>query len=388
MALPAESHNFPVNPHSLRPFGHSPMPLPLAALRRFERPLSGASMVAGFAFDNYYFGRVDHPATQIVLFVYVLFAIASILALHVVESRDEGELQGIYLKAHPLIVAATQFALGGLWSAFLVFYGRSAVISASWPFLIVLAAMLVGNEIFRKYHSRLAFNCTLLFFALFSYAIFVVPVFTKAMGQQTFLLSGLAAVIVFLLVLLLLWDIGPERIRKAWRGIALGAVGVFAILNLFYFTNILPPLPLALANAGIFHSVTKEGDIYRAVAEPQPRFANWYGGIGASPVMHVGRGESLSVYGAVFAPIQLRTQIFHTWQRYDDVAGWQNQARVRIDIIGGRDGGFRGFSSKSMPRVGRWRVNIETADGLLIGRVAFSVGPVTGPVRNVVQVLR
>ena len=25
-------------------------------------------MAGGFAFDNYYFGRVDHPATQIVLF--------------------------------------------------------------------------------------------------------------------------------------------------------------------------------------------------------------------------------------------------------------------------------------------------------------------------------
>ena len=141
----------------MRTFEHSLMALPLYAVRRYERHLSAASMVAGFAFDNYYFGRVDHPATQIALFGYVFIVIVSIVLVHFIESREP---QGIFRRAHPLLVVATQFALGGLWSAFLIFYGRSAVIAASWPFLIILAAMLVGNEMFRKYQSRLAFTCT------------------------------------------------------------------------------------------------------------------------------------------------------------------------------------------------------------------------------------
>ena len=37
--------------------------------------------------------------------------------------------------------------------------------------------------------------------------------------------------------------------------------------------------------------------------------------------------------------------------------------------VGGRDGGYRGYTTKSTPAAGRWRVNIETSDGLLIGRV-------------------
>src|SRR5262249_26712404 len=157
----------------------------------------------------------------------------------------------------------------GLWSAFVIFYGRSAVVAASWPFLLMLVAILVGNEVFRKYHSRLAFACVLLFFALFSYAIFVLPMFTGTMGRQTFLQSGLFAVAAFTLVLMLLWALGPERIRGAWRHIAAGAFGVYAAINLFYFTNILPPLPLALANAGIFHTVTKTGADYQVAGEPQ-----------------------------------------------------------------------------------------------------------------------
>ena len=368
--------------HVNRIFEYSPIASLLSALERYERHVSAIAMIAGFAFDNYYFGRIDHPVTQFVLFAYVSVAIGSILFLHYGESHAEPD--GTLRKTHALPVAATQFAFGGLWSAFLIFYGRSAVIAASWPFLIVLAAILVGNEIFRKYHARLAFTCTLLCFALFSYAIFAVPVFTGTMGPQVFLLSGILATASFGLVLLALWRIGPQRIKAAWRGIGLGAVGVLAAINLFYFANILPPLPLALANAGIFHSVTKEGGIYRALAEQR----GWIAVANADPVMHVGPGEPLYLYSAVFAPIALRTRIVHIWQRYDETAKhWRIESIVPYLITGGRDGGYRGYSIKSSPKTGQWRVDIATTDGLLIGRVEFSVAAASGAVPNVVRIL-
>ncbi|HXJ00940.1 MAG TPA: DUF2914 domain-containing protein, partial [Micropepsaceae bacterium] len=269
-------------------------------------------------------------------------------------------------------------------SAFLIFYGRSAVIAASWPFLLVLAGMLVGNEIFRKYQERLAFTCTLLFFALFSYAIFTVPMVTRQIGPRTFVFSGSVAIAVFALVLLALWIIGPARMRSAWRNIAMGALGVYVVLNLFYFANVLPPLPLTLTTAGVFHTVTKVGDAYQAVAEPNTLLAE----AGAAPVLHLAPGEPLYVYSAVFAPIQLRTNIVHVWRRYDATAGWQTESAVTFPITGGREGGYRGFSIKSSPRAGRWRVDITMADGRLIGRVPFSVAPASGTVPKVVQTLK
>jgi len=337
-------------------------------LGKYERHLSAAAMVIGFAFDNYCFGRVDHPATQIALFIYLVVAIVSILLVHFIESRTNQE--GLFQKAHPLLVAATQFAFGGLWSAFLVFYGRSAVVSASWPFLILLAVILVGNESFRKYRARLVFTCTLFFFALFSYTIFVVPVFTGTIGRAVFLISGFLAIAIFCLFLLALSLIGADRVRSAWHEIAMGAVGVFAAINLFYFSNILPPLPLALANAGVFHSITRVGADYQALGEPRP----WYSATGTAPTVHVGRGEPIYLYSAVFAPIQLRTSIVHVWRQYDGVhGGWRTVSVVRFPIAGGRDGGYRGYSIKSDPAPGRWRVDIETTDGLLIGRIPFVV---------------
>jgi hypothetical protein len=368
---------------------HPFVAVPLSAIRRYERHLSAVSMVAGFGFDNYYLDRVDHPVAQLALLGYLLSAIASIVLVHFIESRRP---EGWLLKVHPLLVVAAQFSFGGLWSAFLIFYGRSAVLAASWPFLIVLAGMLIGNEVFAKYQSRLAFTCTLLFFAMFSYAIFTVPAFTRHLDQRTFLLSGVVAIAGFCAVLGLLAVVGLARMRAAWRGIALGALGVFGIVNLFYFANVLPPLPLTLAKAGVFHSVAKTGDTYRVVGERNGWLSAAAGAtsvFAAAPIIHIAPGESLSVYSAVFAPIQLRTNIVHIWQRYDEAAGrWQTQATVTFPITGGRDGGYRGYSTKSLPRMGRWRVEIATGDGRLVGRVPFSVLPAGNGGTELVQVLK
>jgi Protein of unknown function (DUF2914) len=346
----------------------------LSTIKRYERPLSAISMVAGFIFDNHFFERVDHPATQIVLAVYLVVAIGTILVVHHIESYPDDP--GLLHRLHPILVAATAFALGGLWSAFLIFYGR-ALTAATWPFVAFLAGLMIANEVLRQYHARLAFTLTLLFLALFSYTIFVVPIVTGTMGRATFVLSGALAAAAFAALIFALGHIGTERIERAWRSIAIGAVAVFGGLNGLYFTNILPPLPLTLARADVFHSVTKEGDTYRAVAEAETG-DDWLrlDLFGGPPVMRVERGGSLSAYSAVFAPIQLRTDIVHTWRRYDEISGtWRTESRVRFPIVGGREGGYRGYSVKSQPANGRWRVDIETPEGLLIGRVAFTVSP-------------
>ena len=378
-----------------------------ATLKKYERHISAVSLIAGFAFDNYFFGRVDHPRTQLVLFAYICLAIGSIVFMHFIESHadsedlkkirpgtigasvfthfDESDADSVGLKKiRPLVIGATQFALGALMSAFLVFYGRSAVFTVSWPFLIVLGVIFIGNEVFKRYHDRLVFTCTLLFFVLFSYTIFVVPIVTGVMGKRMFLLSGAIAIAAFALVVVALSVVGPRRMKQSWKGIAAGAAAVLVILNVSYFTNILPPLPLALTNAGVFHSVTRDGAVYRAVGESR----NWIAVPWLEPTLHINRGESLSVYSAVFAPIQLQTKILHVWQLYDDAAkAWKTQAVVSYRITGGRDGGYRGYSTKSAPAKGHWRVNIQTADGRLIGRVAFSVVPVSSTVTRVAQVL-
>jgi hypothetical protein len=363
-------------------------------LTRYERHISAAAMAGGFAVDNYTFGRIDRPAANIIFSAYLALAAITIAALHFLQSRadrvaetaeePEGTAVNETLRSrlgsrlHTLIPAATQFALGGLWSGFLVFYLRSAVIAASWPFLLLLGAVFLGNEFFRRYNTRLVFAALLLFFALYSYAIFVVPVFTRTIGSLTFAASGAIATVLFVVFLLLLRALGRERYSQSRWALFGGTAAIVAAMNFFYFTDILPPLPLALSNVGVYHTVKRNGPIYTAAAEAQPLTTLFDF---SHPVMHVAPGETLSVYSAVFAPINLTTRIAHRWRWYDpQKRHWILQSVVSFRISGGREGGYRGYSIKSKPKPGAWRVDIDTIDGRLIGRVEFQVEAVPAPI--------
>jgi len=333
-----------------------------------ERALSAVSMIGGFLFDNYFFRRIDLPNTQVVFIGYLTLAGLAIIILHALTAREKAGKP--MPRWHAVLPMATQFALGALWSAFLVFYSRGAVFATSWPFLLVLIAIFIGNELFKRYHSRLVFTAILYFFALFSYTIVTLPILTRSIGIITFLASGVIALAVFRVFLLLVKAVGRESWRRARWPVMAGALLVYGALSAFYFTGILPPLPLALADAGVYHSVKKTGNVYKAIAETRP----WRWRFGATPVVHVGPNEALYVYSAVFAPIKLQTRIVHRWMRYDpERKKWLTVSTVSFGIVGGRDGGYRGYSIHKNPTAGDWRVDIETASGHVIGRVRFIV---------------
>jgi DUF2914 family protein len=350
---------------------------------RYERQLSGAGMVGGFAFDNYNFRRIDLPNTQFVFIGYLSLAAISILMLHAMAERAaKGKPMPRW---HGILPMVAQFALGALWSAFLVFYSRGAVLTASWPFMLVLVGIFIANEVFKKYHSRLVFTAVLFFFALFSYAIVTTPILTGSVGTLTFLVSGLVSLILFSLFLKLVKAVGKQQWRGAKWWIALGTVLVYATLNAFYFSDVLPPLPLAMADGGIYRFVAKTGNEYDAVGEPQ----TWLTAFGARPVMHVAPGQPLYVYTAVFAPIKISTAIVHRWQLYNTIKHkWQTVERITYPINGGRDGGYRSYTVNRHIVPGDWRVDVSTGDGHTIGRIRFLVEAATGPLATEARVLK
>ncbi|MDO8408170.1 MAG: DUF2914 domain-containing protein [bacterium] len=340
-----------------------------AWINRYERHLSVAAMIGGFIVDSIYFDRVDIWQTQTVFIAYVAICFISIPLLHYIETQ--GARTGWRPRWRGLLPIATQFALGGLWSGFVIFYGRSAVIGASWPFLLFIFAILIGNEVFKKYHERLVFTSVLFFFALYSYAIFLVPIYTNQIGTLTFLESGVAAIVVFGLFTALLRMVGKERFLADIFNIRLGSLAVFLTINLFYFTNILPPLPLAAKAVGIYHSVERVPGDYVADTEQESWLARY---LGLAPTEHVLEGDSLYAYTSVFAPTALTTTIVHRWQWYDpERSEWVTRAAITYPIQGGRDGGYRGYSAAIMRSAGRWRVSVETADGRVIARLPFTV---------------
>ena len=337
--------------------------------QRRERHLSALSLAGGFAFDSWAFGRIDRPETQAVFIVYLLVAGITIAVMHGLESRPEGRKPSE--RTRTILIFVTQFALGALLSGFCVFYIRSASLTSSWPFLLAMAAIFIGNEFLRRYHTRLVFAALLLFFSIYSYAILLVPLVLAQIGSVPFLISGAIAVGIFFVYMQALARLGHERYRGARMQIAAGMVIITILLNAAYFLRILPPLPLVLTDAGIYHGAKRVNGDYQVLEEDEP--PEWQALFGSYPIMHIQPGAKLYLYNSVFAPGGLQTHIVHEWLRMDPKQGWVVQQRIPVQIEGGRDGGFRFYTVKTAPRPGQWLVRINTIDGRSVGRVRFAV---------------
>ncbi len=339
-------------------------------IQKYERHLSALAMIAGFVADNLFFIRVDLIQTQVLFASYAVACFIAIPLLHWVETRRART--GKEMRWRVILPLVTQFALGGFWSGFVIFYGRSADFGASWPFLVFLFLIFLGSEYFHQYHERLVFTSVLFFLALYSYAIFSVPVYTHTMGTVTFLESGVVAICIFALFTMLLRVLARERfLSDVWR-IRVGAFAVLILMNVFYFTNILPPLPLSATAVGIYHNVDHVSGAYLGTEETRQPWEVRY--LGFAPTLHTIFGESLYAYSSVFAPTALTTNVVHRWEWYDPTKKmWVTKSRIAYPIVGGRDGGYRGYSLLPISDAGQWRVDIETADGRLIAQLPFIV---------------
>ena len=340
-------------------------------IQKYERHLSALAMIGGFVTDSLLFTRIDVPQTQLVFASYAAVCFIAIPLLYWIETRQsplDAPRSGLRL----LLPFFIQFALGGFWSGFVIFYGRSADLGASWPFLVFLSLVFLGSEYFHRYHARLVFTSVLFFFALYSYAIFTVPIYTHTIGILTFIESGGVALLVFALFTVFLRMVARERFYADVRRIRVGAVAVLVLMNVFYFTNILPPLPLSARAAGVYHNVWHVPGAYLATDEANQSWKVRY--LGFAPTLHSIPGESLYAYSSVFAPTALATVVEHRWQWYDSTEKlWITKSVIAYPIIGGRDGGYRGYSLLPVSDAGKWRVNVETIDGRLIARLPFTV---------------
>jgi hypothetical protein len=77
------------------------------------------------------------------------------------------------------------------------------------------------------------------------------------------------------------------------------------------------------------------------------------------------------VFFRIFSPTRFADQVLMRWYRKDGARGWAPSDSIPINIVGGREEGFRGYGFKSNYEPGRWRVQVETTDGREIGRVYF-----------------
>jgi hypothetical protein len=338
----------------------------LAFAQRHERPLATILFIGGFISDLLTFGLLNLPSVTMLFVAYLAVVIVLTFISHFAASKEGGKFWQSIAVLGPLL---SQFINGSLLSGFLIFYTKSAVLSVSWPFLILLALIFFGNEVFRNYRDHLVFQSLLIFFSLYAFSIFALPLYLGRLGKIIFLESTALLIGAFALYLLLLGLLGWQRLRSALRLILLStAIATFLIVTA-YLTNLLPPIPLTLKSGGIYHSVTHTDASYVLSSEPT---RSWWDP--RAQIVHHDAGTPLYAYSSIFAPGDFTTTVVHHWQWYDSAhKKWVDEASIAFVLSGGREQGYRGYSEKYNPQAGKWRVLVETLDGQVIGKLSFTV---------------
>jgi hypothetical protein len=333
--------------------------------------------LSGVIYDTLTLTRIDRLLDNLVLLLYLallgaLIVLTGRLGIEPPPDRAQLALCSPFtrwvLESRPYYPMASQFLLGGLFSAYTIFYSRSATFTGTAVFFALLILLLVANEFLRDRLSNLRLLISLYAVVCFAFFTFFLPVMTGYMNAVIFVLGAIVSVAVILRVVQLIYRNNPERSRREAIGVTVPAAILIGMLVGFYFLNWIPPVPLSLKFGGIYHGIKRAGDQFELSFERQ-----WYQIWKRSDTVYPSN-TPIYCFTAVFAPVDLNTTIYHHWYyRPNSERPFMHADKIPIKISGGREGGYRAYSFKQRLDPGDWQVDVESPDGRIIGRVSVQV---------------
>jgi hypothetical protein len=361
----------------------APAPGGLQRLRAYaeqnERAVAVGFFALGFLFDIFTVGRVDSWLTIGQQAAYLLVIGAVLLRMFLEQGApppDAAQLSRPRRWYYEYRSAAIHFALGSLLNLYAIFFFKSSSLLVSFAFLAFLLALVLANESRRFKSLGLHVKFGLLSLCSLSFAALVLPVFVGSIGLVVFLLSMFAGTLPIVFVAWWVFRRHPARFTQARRQILLPLGGVLLAFLVSYLFRVTPPVPLSIPFIGVYHGVERSGDSYR-LAHERPWWRFWHHGdqwFRAQP------GDRVVVYFRVFSPARFADQVRMRWYLKPEGRGWALQDTIPINIVGGRELGFRGYGFKTNYQPGDWKVQVETTDGREIGRVYFKLETVpAGP---------
>lgn len=338
--------------------------------QRYERFLIPLALLFGLVSDFLLFQYINTAMVFTILAGHLTLAAAMIALIHYGDAEAVRPIWRWLKYVRLFAPVILQFALGALLSSFFVFYWFSGSFFSSWPFIVLVVFLLVSNDLLKAYYLRLPVAIGVYYFILFSYFALVLPYLLSTIEPWVFVVAGLVSLGTMLLYLGALSLIVPRVLGSRF---ALGNIVlvIFVGLHILYFTNMIPPVPLTIRDAGVFHLVerTDAGDYLVRSEGRSPLYEFFLG-----TTIHRTQGSAVYVYTAIFAPTELSTRVAHHWYHYDTSAGqWRSMDRIVYPISGGRDDGYRGFTRRTNVFPGKWRVDVETERRQVIGRITFEI---------------
>lgn len=168
-----------------------PLPAPVKMAAQMAQIAMGPVLfVCGFTWDALMLSRIDALFDNLMLASYLVF-----LGIAVVLDRraEQHRLPALLLRWPWVYRLAVHFFFGGLLSAYVVYYLRSATFGRTALFLGLLAFLLVANEFLKGWFKGAGVRLLLYLFCTFSFLLFWIPVATGLMGRGVWALAAIGA---------------------------------------------------------------------------------------------------------------------------------------------------------------------------------------------------
>ena len=343
----------------------------LRATRRYHKPLA---FLGGFLWDLLALKRIDSLFANVRLSAYLLL-LGLLLIVDLRTGYHRPPLR--WFETHRgWLQLGIQFFFGGLFSAYVVFYLKSTSLGPPLLFMGLLVALFGANEFLDRHIRGHRLELALYWFCAFSFLLFLVPVLTGWLGFGVFLIAGLLAVGVAAAVTAAASGPAPGGAGTALRRNVPVWAAFFVLLGVLYQLGVIPPVPLSLTHAGVYHQIERTGDMYHLTYESPSWYRFW---VRSDEIFRQQEGDQACCFSAVFAPTGTEFTVRHRWQWLSPQTGdWQDTDRIAFRARGGRGAGYRGFTCKSRVAAGHWRVRVENDSDQELGRVNFIAAP-AGP---------
>lgn len=338
-----------------------------AFIQKHQKSAPVVFFVLGFIWDSLTLGRIDRLYDRVILCVY-LTSLSG--CLYLFNLSDDGKWRNTFLgKYEDYFPLAIQFFLGGLSSAYVIYFSRSVSFTKTISFFVILVALLFANELFKKRISNKYLQFSTYFFVNFTFFTFFIPVLINTMNTFIFMISGAVSLATTLLLITFIYSKSPSTRAELHEGKMIGIIiGIYVMINGFYFLNLIPPVPLALEDGIVAQKLEKRDNSYILTYQKGNLFSDFNTNIIHKP------GERLYVYTSIFAPADLTKKITHEWNwKNPKTNEWQTTDNIDFEITGGRDGGFRGYTYKEKLLPGEWKVDVNTNNGQVLGRINFKI---------------
>jgi len=335
--------------------------------------------MGGFIFDTLTLGRIDRVYDTVVLCSHMTLVS---ITLYLYNTVNNDKWESTFIRRHSeYFPLAIQFFFGALSSAFVIYFFRSVSMSKTMFFFILLVLLLFANEFLKKKISNKYLQFSVYFFISFTFFTFMIPTLIRQMNTFIFIISGLVSLWSTLALIRFIYKSSPGTRAEISLKKLLGFIfSIYITINVFYYFNLIPPVPLALDTGLVAHDVQKINNEYVVTYEKDDWFVFWRK---HNINFHRQENQRVYVFTSVFAPTDLKKSIFHRWKWFNpNTEKWEVTDDLGFEVAGGRDGGFRGYTYKANLKEGLWKVDVITEEELVLGVVDFVIKNTAEPYKE------